>query len=530
MSIVRPLTGPPQRVDTLLQSSPDILSPTPMARAEIQPNVGSARANRPRGKLRALRRLLLRRFAPTTMSGLVVSGQTLVMVPLLVAPIVLGVALDRLLLHSEQLIAEGQQVEVFGAGLRTEFEDLERVARQHHALQDPALLELFRERLAGARHTASRFDGQGLSDSVLAQAETISRGLDDISLDPEAGRHRIDQLRSLSEQASRIVAEGRASIYARVQDLHDRSLLIRASLIAWAASMTVLAILLALMLSRIITRPLHKLRAAIAALGTSNYATPIGIEYPREMARLGEKLEWLRRRLRDLEADKDRFLRHVSHELKTPLASLREGTDLLLDRSFGTLNPGQAEVAVILAESALDLDAQIRNLLAYAEWQRGQRDVEMNWIDARILVEEVVASQRLTLSKRALEARLDLRAPHLHGHRWSLRVSLSNLLSNAVKHAPRGSVIDIITDQRYGRCMLSVRDRGRGVPVDDRARILQPFVRGSDPEEAGARGTGIGLSIVNETVKAHGGELEIQDAEPGARFALSWPCPDMDAR
>jgi two-component system, NtrC family, sensor histidine kinase GlrK len=519
-----------QGVETPLPSARAMMVPMHASPAERSVDVRSARASRWPARLRAMRRLLLRRFVPKTMSSLVVSGQALVMVPLLAAPIVLGVALDRLLLRSEQLIAEGQRMEVFGAGLRTEFEDLERVARQHHALQDPALLELFRERLAGARDMAARFDGTGLSDPVRTQAAAITQGLDRIALDPLAGTQRVAQLRALSDQASSIVSEGRASIYAQVEALHDRSLLIRASLIGWAAAMTALAIVLALMLSRVITRPLHKLRAAIAALGTSNYATPIGIEYPREMARLGEKLEWLRRRLRDLEADKDRFLRHVSHELKTPLASLREGTDLLLDRSFGTLNSRQAEVAQILAESALDLDAQIRNLLAYAEWRRGQRDVEMNWIDARILVEEVVSSQRLTLSKRALEARLDLRAPQLYGHRWSLRVSLSNLLSNAVKHAPRGSVIDIVVDRRYGRCMLSVRDRGRGVPAADRDRILQPFVRGSDPEEAGARGTGIGLSIVNETVKAHGGELEVQDAEPGARFVLSWPCPDLDAQ
>lgn len=511
-------------------SPPVIVSRSNTALAEIATERPRLRAARVRARLRALRRLLLQRFAPRTMSSLVVTGQALVMGPLLAAPIVLGVALDRLLQRSELLIAEGQRVEVFGAGLRTEFEDLERVARQHQALQDPALLDLFSERLDSTRAMAVLPDGHVRSASLQEQAATITRGLDALAADPAQGIERVDDLHALSEKASHIVAEGRGAIYAQVRELHDRSLLIRTSLIGWAATMTTLAIVLALMLSRVITRPLHKLRAAIAALGTANYAMPIGIEYPREMARLGEKLEWLRRRLRDLEADKDRFLRHVSHELKTPLASLREGTDLLLDRSFGSLNPRQAEVAVILAESALDLDAQIRNLLAYAEWQRGQHDVEMNWIDARILVEEVLASQRLTLSKRALEARLDLRAPQLYGHRLSLRVSLSNLLSNAVKHAPRGSIINIAVDQRQGRCMLTVRDRGRGVAPHDRERILQPFVRGSDPEEAGARGTGIGLSIVNETVKAHGGELEIRDADPGACFALSWPCPRMDPR
>lgn len=497
--------------------------------ADASPHPREARLERLRTRARLLRHVLLRRLVPKTMLGLVVSGQALAMTPLLATLIVLGVMLDRLLVRSEALIAEGQQVEVFGAGLRTELEDLERVARQHHALLEPALLELFIDRLAKTRELSMQFDGQGLSESARAQALSIAEGLGQVPLQPDAGLQRVAHLRVLSDQAERVIAEGRAAIYTQVRDLHDRSVLIRTSLVTTALVMTAFAIALTLGFSRRITRPLTSLRAGIAALGTANYDTPIAIEYPREMARLGEKLEWLRRRLRDLEADKDRFLSHVSHELKTPLASLREGTDLLLDRSFGTLNPRQAEVAQILAESAVDLDAQIRNLLAYAEWRRGQRDVEMNWIDARILVEEVVASQRLTLAKRQLEARMNLKAPQLYGHRWSLRVSLSNLLSNAVKHAPRGSVIDITIDRRYGRCMLSVRDRGRGVPAADRERILQPFVRGSDPEEAGIRGTGIGLSIVSETVKAHGGDLEVQDAEPGARFALEWPCPDVDA-
>lgn len=530
MSLGTPLQDASKRC---ADSAPCIAPTMPTATtalAVIAPAPTRGRVYRARARLRVWRRLLMRRFAPKTMSSLVVSGQALVMAPLLAAPIVLGVALDGLLKRSELLIAEGQRIEVFGAGLRTEFEDLERVARQHHALEDPALLDLFRERLTRAREMAARSIDPVLSPTLQAQADAIVAGLDAVAQDPGRGIERVAQLRTLSEQADGIVAEGRAAIYTQVQELHDRSLLIRASLTGWAATMTTLAIALALMLSRVITRPLHKLRAAIAALGTANYASPIGIEYPREMARLGEKLEWLRRRLRELEADKDRFLSHVSHELKTPLASLREGTDLLLDRSFGTLNPRQAEVAVILAESALDLDAQIRNLLAYAEWRRGQRDVEMSWVDARILVEEVVSAQRLTLSKRALDARLDQRAPQLYGHRLSLRVTLSNLLSNAVKHAPRGSVIDISVDQRYGRCWLSVRDRGRGVAPADRERIFQPFVRGSDPEEAAARGTGIGLSIVNETVKAHGGELEVRDANPGACFALSWPCPRLDRR
>lgn len=489
----------------------------------------------PRGRLSAirfaLRRVVVRRLLPKTMVGLVATSKALAMAPLVAMLIVMGFALDRLLLRGEQLVGEGQKIEVYGATLRTELEDLERVALQHYALQDPALLEIIRQRLHSTQDAAMRFTSDDLPQGVQDHSRAVTAGLDRIraGLDSSDGAHRVGEIRELAEKAERVINEGRVGIYGQVRQLNERSVLVRNVLVLSVVIVVLLTIALTLGLSRVIARPLHNLRAAIAALGTANYESPISIEYPRELARVGEKLEWLRRRLRDLEADKDRFLRHVSHELKTPLASLREGTDLLLERSFGTLNPRQAEVAQILAESAIDLDAQIRNLLTYAEWRRGQRDVEMGWIDGRILVDEVLASQRLTLAKRNLDTRLELDAPHLYGHRWSLRVSLGNLLSNAVKHAPRGSTIDILLDCRHGRCVLSVRDRGRGVPVTERERILQPFVRGSEPEEAGMRGTGIGLSIVNETVIAHGGKLEVQEAQPGARFVLDWPCPETDA-
>ncbi len=479
----------------------------------------------------ALRSFVVRRLLPKTMVGLVATSKGLAMAPLLAMLIVMGFALDRLLARGEQLVGEGQKIEIYGATLRTELEDLERVALQHYALQDPALLEIIRQRLHSTRDAATRFSADDLPAGVRDHSRELAAGLDEIDrhLEIEDGAQRVGQIRALAEHAEQLVSEGRVGIYGQVRQLNQRSVLVRNVLVLSVIVVVLLTIALTLGLSRVIARPLQSLRAAIAALGTANYESPISIEYPRELARVGEKLEWLRRRLRDLEADKDRFLRHVSHELKTPLASLREGTDLLLERSFGALNPRQTEVAQILAESAIDLDAQIRNLLAYAEWRRGQRDVEMGWIDGRILVEEVLASQRLTLAKRSLDTSLDLRSTHIYGHRWSLRVSLGNLLGNAVKHAPRGSTIDILLDHRHGRCRLSVRDRGRGVPVADREKIIQPFVRGSDPEEAGMRGTGIGLSIVNETVKAHGGKLEVQGAEPGARFVLDWPSPETDA-
>lgn len=478
---------------------------------------------------KATRRVLLR-LLPRTMGGLIATSKILAMIPLVLVLVAMSLTLDRLLLRSEQLISDGQRIEVFGARLRTELIALERVARQHNALGDPMLLEIFHQRLRGARLQAESFDGRRLPARLTDTVHGMVRQLDELAAlsQQTIELDQIARLSDLVETTEGVVQEARASINTQIDVLRLRSERARGLLLSAVALVMALTAALTFGLSRLIARPMHQLRGAIVALGTGNYRVPVGIEYPREMARLGEKLEWLRRRLHELEADKDRFLAHVSHELKTPLASLREGTDLLLDPGFGVLAPRQSEVARILAESALDLDAQIRNLLAYAEWRRGYREVELSWVEGRSLIDQVIASQRLPLEKRRLRVQVDLQAARIWGHEFSLRVSLSNLLSNAIKHSPSGNVIEISVDRRYGRCMLSVRDHGRGVPEADRERILQPFVRGSDPEEPAMRGTGVGLSIVSETVKAHGGSLEVLEAEPGARFVLSWPCPGDD--
>jgi two-component system, NtrC family, sensor histidine kinase GlrK len=218
----------------------------------------------------------------------------------------------------------------------------------------------------------------------------------------------------------------------------------------------------------------------------------------------------------------------VSHELKTPLTTLQEGAALMRERTLGPLTTQQQEVAQILTEAAVELGALIRNLLAYAEWKQEERKPDMGWFDARPLVSEVMLSHRLMLARRSLTVELGVRSPRLFGQRSRLRVALDNLLGNAIKHAPEGSAIEVRIGARDGSCELSVRDHGRGVPSQDKGRIFEPFVRGSEPEESSVRGTGIGLSIVNETARAHDGSVEVEDANPGARFRMVWPCPTSE--
>jgi two-component system sensor histidine kinase GlrK len=476
-------------------------------------------------------RVDLRQLLPRTMAGLVALGCLIAAVPLLIALLLAGSQLDRLTRHSELLVKEGAAVVHLGAQLRDNLSDLERAVRQYAALGDPALADVVDRRMAQTETTLRGIEDEQLAPLVdpvfTAQRELVqvAKMWAENQQQPQALDPLARRIHDIGQQADTILYSGRSAIDGEVERLHGASKAARRIMLISSITLVPFTALLALAFSAAVTRPLRKLSGGILDLGNGRYTHPISIRFPREMQHLGRQLDWLRLRLAQLEADKDRFLRNVSHELKTPLASLHEGASLLRDEAIGPLSPHQQEVIGILVESIEELDALIQNLLAYSEWRKEHRHPPMTWFDARGLIEEVLAQHKLALSRRRILMELKVGCERLFGHRSQLRVALENLLSNAIKHAPPETSIDIELAVSNGCCKLSVRDRGRGVPEAEKRMIFEPFVRGTEAEEAGIRGTGVGLSIVNETVLSHKGTVEVEDAQPGARFTMAWPCP-----
>ena len=466
------------------------------------------------------------------MTGLVAAGCVLAAVPLLIALLLAELALERVTKQTEALVDEGVVVAQLSSDLRDQIENLERAIRQYLAIQDPALLSMSERRWDTAHRTVREIERRQLDEPTARHASELRHGLADARLswqigtaESESMQDSVAELQSLYPKIDAIISASRARIDHRLASLRRATAHARREMLLSALTLIPLAALLAYVCSIAVTRPLRALYRTISALGHGRYSHPVTIEFPREMQRLGEQLDWLRRRLAQLEADKDQFLRQVSHELKTPLASLREGADLLREGSLGELTVAQREVADILRESTVELESLISNLLAYAEWRAERRHAERAWFEPRPLVEEVLAVHTLPMNKRRL--RVELRVEHaiLFGQRSQLRLALDNLITNAIKHAPTGSVIEIHVATPDSRCELSVRDYGRGVDDEEKQRIFEPFVRGSEAEEQGIRGTGVGLSIVREVALAHGGTIDVEDAHPGARFRLAWPCP-----
>jgi two-component system sensor histidine kinase GlrK len=482
---------------------------------------------------RKVARWLLRR--PRTMAGLVGGGCMLAAAPLMIALWLAGQSLERIIESTEALIDEGVTVAQLAGDLDGQLDDIERSVRQYLVLRDPQLYDLAEHRWEAAIGTAQSLAAQPLQSSLAAQVSQVRSQLldtrkaweDEVGTSQNAdGDQSAERLHAVGAELHEIIVAMRERTIIRLDQLRGTTLHARRDMLVSAMTMSPLAALLAFACTIAVTRPLRKIYRTIAALGHGRSVPAVSIGFPREMHRLGEQLEWLRRRLAQLEADKDRFLRQVSHELKTPLASLREGTEMLCEGALGGLTPRQSEVAGILSEATSELETLISNLLAYAQWHDGMRKAQCVNFAPRPLLDEVLTMHALAMAKRELFVNIDIDDDiPLHGQRSQIRVALDNLLTNALKHAPSGSVIEIRAMRDADHCEISVRDHGRGVADAEKQKIFEPFVRGSEAEEQGIRGTGVGLSIVKEVAQAHGGTITVEDAKPGARFHLLWPIP-----
>ena len=405
---------------------------------------------------------------------------------------------------------------------------MERSARQYIVLDDPSLLRGFTQ----AADDAAKLLGEmrrhdlpvELTTQWVAQIEPIKDELGGPKASIQQREDALDEsFRTLdrldgqiAEAVRRLDDERSAALQTQLEDG-------RASVGTQVLGAIVLAALLALAFGVWLTRPLKRLERAIAGLGENRMDHPVDIRGPSDMRSLGRRLEWLRLRLKELDEDKARFLRYTSHELKTPLAALREGVALLEDGVAGPMTADQHEIARILGHNTATLQNQIEALLRFNAAAFEARRLNRSDTDLRQLLHGLVEEQRLQWQARRLTIELNGEAPALAVDADKLSAALGNLLSNSIRFSPVDGTLFITLSALPGKVRIDLQDQGPGVAPADRERIFEPFFRGEVQPDDAVRGTGIGLSIVREYIQAHGGRVDLLPDGPGAHFRIELP-------
>lgn len=230
--------------------------------------------------------------------------------------------------------------------------------------------------------------------------------------------------------------------------------------------------------------------------------------------------------LKRLDHMKSHIISVVSHELRTPLTSIRGFASLLLAERFGVLSPKQRHYLTIVEDQAENLTGLINSLLDLSKIESGMLKLQREPLN----VAEVIYASLIQFSDLAEEKHVDIsvqvadRLPELWGDRRYISQIISNLVGNALKFSDKPGAIRIAAKRRGHFCLLSVADQGLGISSTDLKRIFDKFYQADSSSSRRQSGSGLGLTITREFVRAHDGDIWVKSKEgSGSTFYLTLP-------
>lgn len=226
--------------------------------------------------------------------------------------------------------------------------------------------------------------------------------------------------------------------------------------------------------------------------------------------------------LRRLDEMKSGMLSVVSHELKTPLTSIRMGVHLLLEERVGSISPQQNDILTAVREDSDRLHQIVENLLDMSRIESGRALLELKLEKTAQLIHEATGRMATAFHDRgvALQAEVSATVAPVLADRARIDHVFSNLLTNALKYTPPGGVVCVSAANVNDGVRFDVTDSGPGIPSQFQDRIFERFFR--VPGQSSASGAGLGLAIAREIVLAHGGRISVESTEgQGSRFSFT---------
>jgi signal transduction histidine kinase len=319
-----------------------------------------------------------------------------------------------------------------------------------------------------------------------------------------------------------------------------------AALVFWFATLVVfiVSILVSFFIYRSISRPLANLTEGTRAIAEGKFFYGLDTTRDDEFSQLARDFNTMTRRLDALDQLKKDFVSHVSHELKSPLASMRETVQLLLDQIPGPLNEKQERFLELNQQCGVRLASMIRNLLDLSRTEAGVMEYELKSRDLIPLVRSAIEELEVQAQERQIQIRpLFPEAPlavDCDGDR--IVQVLINLLGNALKFSPKSSTVEVIveaisnlpegipsswhsvlsrSDQMEYFGLITVSDSGPGISDADKEKVFEKFHQVKQGKKMPGQGVGLGLAICYSIVLAHRGAVWVEDNPGGGcRFML----------
>jgi len=467
---------------------------------------------------------------PGSFLKLLLIGFAFAIFPLLWAFTNANIAFDKLAEQSEITIYNAVKTTRAARTLQEQVYLMERSIRQYYVLQDDVLFRNYKQ--AGSKFDSAIVELQQLTTyppqlekihSLRRQTQQLNQLIADSIGTQTTQLDFLDTFSQLTQQIEVIIAENNEAIDKTSSQLTLAAKKTQRNLFIQSLVLIPLALLVAGCIAFMLARPIRRMDKAIKELGEGRYDQEISIDGPGNLRLLGQRLDWLRAELKELNEQKQQFLRHISHELKTPLTAIREATELLNDGIGGTLTEQQAEITHILKDNTIRLQRMIENLLNYTKLESIQLKLNLQQISLADLTARVIGAHELSIRNKQLVIETMFNVDQVTADQEKLTIIMDNLISNAVRYSPELGHIKICAGEDKNRFIIEVIDNGPGLDKADQDKLFSPFYRGTHLHKSLISSSGLGLAITKDLVEAHNGSIELATSNQGAHFIVTLP-------
>lgn len=441
------------------------------------------------------------------------------------------IAVDQRVQHAAAFLALGR--------LQAHLAELDRFERSYIAAPSAEMRANMHEALAQSDEQLATLSTAGYKQaaaSTKARLQTLSAAAANVEQLVES--KRADEATAYFEKIKPLLASYQASLdtVAFAIDSRSSAQVSKASAISdAAATATIIATLIAFALavfigaltSRSLTRPLGRLRRAMAAVAGGEFDVPENLPYDRqdEIGDQSRSFRSMAQRLAELEKLKAEFIGIATHELKTPLNVIGGYAELIAEGVYGPITEKHKEILGSIREQTRVLARMVNQLLDISRIEAGGFKLEMEQIDITGMFEAIDRTFEPLARKKNIEFHVIVDSlPQLiigDGDRLRNQV-LGNLLSNAFKFTREGGRITVRAWSEDQALKIAVEDTGIGMPEDQLPHIFERWHQVG--HEARNKGAGLGLNIAHDIIEAHGGSIHVESKPgQGTTFCITLP-------
>ena len=277
------------------------------------------------------------------------------------------------------------------------------------------------------------------------------------------------------------------------------------------------------------TRSLRRLSEATTAVAEGQFREPLAIDSKDEIGALAQSFNTMAERLREIDEMKEQFYATMSHELRSPVMSMREAARLIHEGAAGPITEKQERLLAIIDRGGDRLLRLVNDVLDLSRANAGLLSIERQWFDLGATVARAVEELRFQATDRQLNLRLE-QPPvpvRMYGDPDRIVQIVINLVANGLRFTAAGGTVTARVSATDAEALIEVEDTGVGIRADLVPLVFEPFRQA----HRGRGGTGLGLAVVRAMVEAHGGRVTVESQEgKGSRFTVVLPRPPVEAQ